>query len=149
MIQSEYLLPQVDYCIQLFKSNAGPTSGFDVASLMNEHALFLEQPTEMWMWLPCDEKGDIMTKPSYQSFGVGQSDYDDKHDFDNDMHIYNVAVHKCLFRLPEGVPENVDLINYIEGICMHCFSLNEVVNANFKLRLKPSLIKKFNYVNSL
>jgi hypothetical protein len=144
MIVSDYLLPQIDYCIQLFKD---PPAGMkDTAKLMNEHAKFLAEPTTMNMWFPCDEKGNIMKKPVYQA--VGESVYDDKNSFDDDLIAYNIEKSKCIFELPD-VPDNVDLIRYIDGIVMHCYSVADIVQANFKLKLKPHIAKKFYYVESI
>ena len=143
MIDSNILLPQISYCIQIFKN---PPSGMkDVAKLMNAHALFLEQPTELWMWLPCDEKGEILKEPFSVSVGADTYVMADDHDTYNEKLMeYNAAKARCLFHVPV-IPADVEMVRYLEGICMHCYCLDDVINANFKLKLKSHVILKLFY----
>lgn len=141
MILSDYLLPQIEYCIQIFKNP--PQNIQDLSQLMNEHALFLSQVTAHWMWYPSDNKGDIIQRPVYGNFV--DADIDDHDLYNQKLSEYNEAKAKCLFELPDAVPHDVEMIRYIDGICMHCYSLNDVVNANFKLKLTQQAKTKLYY----
>ncbi len=58
--------------------------------LIIEYANFLQQPLERWMFVPCDEDGDVLEELLHIELYEGST-------YDLDVKKYNDAKQKCLF----------------------------------------------------
>jgi hypothetical protein len=59
-----------------------------------QYANFLKQPLELWMFVPCDEDGDVLKEPKY--FKRDNSDFNNFHYADYCLE-YQQAKERCLF----------------------------------------------------
>jgi hypothetical protein len=58
-----------------------------------KYALFLKKPLQVWMFIPCDENGNILEKPDGSVHYVFRS----KSMYKEDLQKYNEAKERCLF----------------------------------------------------
>ena len=142
------LLSQLAYTIEIFKN---PPAGKDLGELMYAHGEFLQQHTEMWMWFPCDQEKNILTVPIYGYIATPEIEDDSFDAYNHALSEYNEAKARCLFEAPTDAlvpPNGMSAESYIDGICMHCYDLESVVNAGFKLILTDQTRKKLFYERS-
>jgi hypothetical protein len=59
------------------------------------YAMFLKQPLELWMFVPCDENGNVLDKPDLSDANGRQ--YDTNIDEDKAWEKYSKAKERCLF----------------------------------------------------
>ena len=89
---TDFVLEQYEQCI----SSTGRTYNY---------AMFLKQPLELWMFIPCDEEGNVLEEKSI--FNTTDEDYIfNSDDFDK----YQQAKERCLFEGFEFI-ESLKLIN--------------------------------------
>lgn len=75
---------------------------------LNEYALFLKQPLELWMFVACDEDGNVLDVPFQMDYGIGQPvgyEYGAKHPiecYEEDLKKYQEAQNRVLFEFEEN-----------------------------------------------
>jgi len=70
------------------------------------YANFLKQPLELWMFVPCDEDGNVLEKP--KGTDLNSSFFEMQEDYNLEVK-YEIAKEKCLF-------EDCELM---DGWCIH------------------------------
>ena len=102
------LISMTDFVLETVKEdfNNGEYPNFNFRDRVNSYALFLKKPLQVWMFVPCDEEGNVLELPKREPFQDGQK-YDDL------LLKYQIAKERCLF---EGY--DVEKANFIT----HCFS---------------------------
>ena len=62
--------------------------------LIINYANFLKQPLELWMFVPCDEDGDVLEEPLYNDADLSCDELDS---INNLVSEYHQAKERCLF----------------------------------------------------
>lgn len=82
------LIGMTDFVLAETKLWSGnENESYEIAKSCLKYAQFLKQPLELWMFVPCDEKGDVLEDPIEAIGGVEL--YADK---------YQQAKEMCLFK---------------------------------------------------
>lgn len=111
---------------------------------------FLKQPLEKWMFVPCDEDGNVLEEPKNEicdvidMYSLKWSLYNDK------IEQYQQAKERCLFEGLELNNEKTHLTNSFIGINVKCFkSWKNYNNYNtiedlvkYNLQLTPTAIEQ-------
>lgn len=85
------------------------------------YANFLKQPLELWMFVPCDDGGNVFEEPVYSEPTC--EDEIGKHD--ELIYQYQQAKERCLFVWQDGFDYNT--------ICEMLLSIEDVINLQFEL----------------
>lgn len=86
-----------------------------------DYAMFLKQPLELWMFVPCDEDGNVLENkfyPSSMSFSNDANIYREK---------YQQAKERCLFVWQKGFDYKVicEMFKDLEDIILFEFELTQ------------------------
>lgn len=100
-----------------------------VCNILEKYANFISQKPELWMFVPCDEEGNVLVEPKLD----GKYGNSDSSLYDADILNYRQAQSKVLFKNVEK-----DLIEYI---CKYN-SLDIVIHKIPKLELTETALKQ-------
>jgi len=75
------------------------------------YANFLKQPLELWMFVPCDEEGNILEEPKIENYLKSCQGT-----FFEDLKKYQQAKERCLFKNEFNDLHNIFLLNDICNI---------------------------------
>jgi hypothetical protein len=75
---------------------------FQFADKVMSYANFLKQPLELWMFVPCDEEGNVLEEPRPQDGDDGNWNYQAR------FNQYQQAKERCLFFSQHGENEIFD-----------------------------------------
>jgi len=98
------------------------------------YANFLKQPLELWMFVPCDEDGDVLEKPINNSRELDSTFLDKnlQRKFDFAFLAYQQAKERCYF-------DDYSL-EYSESLVEYWKKIEDLVQYN--LRLTPTALKQ-------
>jgi hypothetical protein len=81
------LISMTTFVLEQYEISRNPTSFEEKAF---KYANFLKQPLELWMFIPCDEEGNVLEEPN-EEFELSYWDYSTK------SSKYQQAKERCLF----------------------------------------------------
>lgn len=84
---------------------------------MVKYGLFLKQPLQLWMFVPCDWDGNVLRKPlerNYDNVNINNSYYKE----------YQEAKNRCLFEGVEYTPAKLPSHSSIVRICKDLNNIN-------------------------
>jgi len=92
-----------------------------------QYANFLKQQLELWMFVPCDENGDVLEEPGQNNIKYdiyyGQDCLFNDNLFDCDLQNYQQAKERCLFKGFYLKTYDTDEFDNIESVIKyeHCY----------------------------
>lgn len=121
----------------------------DFAQSMIRYATFLLQPLELWMFIPCDEDGNILGYPrmEYYDSMTGWNCPEDAWDYQQKLHEYLQAKEKCLFN---GCvyDDEIEVVRSEKGIDLFYIPKAELftieILTKYNLQLTQTAIKQIN-----
>lgn len=117
------LISMTDFVLEQYELSRNPTHFEENAF---NYAQFLKQPLELWMFVPCDEDGNVLEEPSL---------LDERYYLL--LMAYEQAKERCLFEKSE----------YSEFLITIMYTtIDEIVNLN--LKLTPTAIKQLKSCNT-
>ena len=137
-----FLVPMTDFVLeQLNEQNSRTKPMREVFNSLEKYATFLRQPLKLEMFVPCDEKGNVLEEPQMRpvkiSFDEEDMDYDAQELYD-----YIKAKEKVLF---EGFKpyEDYECAKYEdvyvdEEVCDGKFTIEELIKDVGKTKIKLS-----------
>jgi hypothetical protein len=106
---------------------------------IRDYANFLKQPLELWMFVPCDEDGNVLEEPKDEGQTLVRLEKDFKE--------YQQAKERCLFEGFELKGENELFYNLTHDLCYSVFlsknnkrTMQDLINSDFKLT--PTALKQ-------
>jgi len=95
------LIDMTDFVLEQSEKIAIDITFMVYSEIIIKYANLLKQPLEIWMFVPCDEYGNILEKPKSikDSFNIksGHGGFFDQKSFLNYMLKYQQAKERCLF----------------------------------------------------
>lgn len=111
------------------------------AFIVSNYAKFLKQPLELWMFVPCDENGNVLEKPNAGMFGYDHvySNYDKAKErvlFEGfEMYCENACTNNeisVVFTKSGGILLDKNYETYVENIG-HIIFIEDLTNYNLTL----------------
>lgn len=138
------LIGMTDYCMELTKNDfigSGSVSN-DVLLKISNYANFLKQPLELWMFIPCDDDGNVLEEPKIENMPFCSVNGEG---YDYAILKYQQAKEKCLF---EGCfyDDEMQVIRSEKGIDLFYLPKGKLFSvemmAKYNLQLTPTAIKQ-------
>lgn len=81
-----------DFILKLCRDRSFESRDSQFGTIIENYANFFKKPLELWMFVPCDEKGNVMKEP-YMVFT------DDNEECDDYIKLFYEAKERCLFEI--------------------------------------------------
>ena len=128
----------VDFIDEIGNSTLHESYERDLAKIYN-YCTFLQQPLELWMFVPCDENGDVLEAVPYYADGIEK------------VNEYKKAKERCLFEGFKSVPFSNSVkkgkyiidFNYTENINIESLLHHDIVFELTQVALKQ--LSSFGY----
>lgn len=140
------LLSMTDFVLEQIKESTGleKLGGVGIAlSRINRYAKFLKQPLKLWMFVPCDENGNVLEYPDRENnkYDIYDRDYCFFNDglFFNDLEQYQQAKERCLFLGQRGEVFDYEFARiFIDEF----FNIDQLSNEIRNIQLTQTAIKQ-------
>jgi len=121
------LIGMTDFVLDQEKivDNSGDYRIFKKAfNLCEKYAKFLKQPLELWMFVPCDEDGNVLKKTIIEKYQFGENEIGS---YEIPSLEYEQAKERCLFVWQKGFDYKVicEMFKDLEDIILFEFELTE------------------------
>lgn len=127
------LISMIDFVIQQWDKDIYTD---DFAQLMIIYANFLKQPLELWMFVPCNEDGNVLEEPEFSE----PNNESEIGNYDELRYQYQQAKERCLF-LSQHRGEDFD--SALASVYLDEFFNVEQLSNNIRLiQLTETAIKK-------
>lgn len=141
------LISMTDFVLEQYNIESNNGSFVDAVRykrLTNNYARFLSQPLELWMFVPCDEDGNVLEEPKYYDLYI--NDYGSKDDYHESFKSlsnpgykifvdYQKAKERCLFIIKK-LPKISELELLIDDETIELLTIGDDVE------LTPTAIKQ-------
>jgi len=117
------LIKMTDFVLELGKKTRETgLINLNVCFIKTEgYAIFLKQPLELWMFVPCDKDGNVLVEPDYKS---------NETELENEWLEYQQAKERCLFEGFEIKERscNEAKFKYVENGLLAVYYFNTTLN---------------------
>lgn len=129
--------------VKLVKDNSTSLTERSIANQYIQclrYANFVSQKPELWMFVPCDEDGNVLEEPEQYNSWLNKKSIDwGKVPFNIDLHTfekYQQAQSKVLFRWELRKDNSVGLINWSDRIHLSIYKTLEDLPEHYKRNMK-------------
>ena len=129
--------------VKLVKDNSTSLTERSIANQYIQclrYANFVSQKPELWMFVPCDEDGNVLEEPEQYNSWLNKKSIDwGKVPFNIDLHTfekYQQAQYRVLFRWELRKDNSVGLINWSDRIHLSIYKTLEDLPEHYKRNMK-------------